>query len=248
MYVVFMREFEVMIADPPLSPPNFHTNLMDGQHNHVFPSPSAIEALRLELSLLRILHHRNKNQHHLQPFFKHLSILKRTLTHLLNNVDSDFLLRKLRQETVPKAWESFSRVVARGEFVTLGLVLCASVARISFCLGGVLEDGLDSQIEEMGEEIEEENDELEEVVLREMLVDETMEADEECTKPVAISHLPSTTIDESRSKMETDEHEVVLPTVNASAESDIGDIRPPVKKRRKQKPQDAIDMLFADLR
>lgn len=149
---------------------------------------------------------------------------------------------------MPKAWESFSRVVARGEFVTLGLVLCASVARISFCLGGVLEDGLDSQIEEMGEEIEEENDELEEVVLREMLVDETMEADEECTKPVAISHLPSTTIDESRSKMETDEHEVVLPTVNASAESNIGDIRPPVKKRRKQKPQDAIDMLFADLR
>src|SRR5271170_2221555 len=96
-----------------------------------FPSLKATEILQLELSLLQVLHHRNKNQHHLQPFFKHLSILKQTLNLLLNNVDSDFLLQKLREVVVPKAWESFSRVVARGEYVTLGVVLCASVARIS---------------------------------------------------------------------------------------------------------------------
>ena len=61
-----------------------------------FPSPRATELLQLELSLLQVLHHRNKNQHHLQPFFKHLSILKRTLSLLLDHPDSEFLLQKLR--------------------------------------------------------------------------------------------------------------------------------------------------------
>ena len=122
-------------------------------NQHVFPHSSAIETLQLELSLLRILHHRNKNQHHLQPFFKHLSILKRTLSVLLDNVDSQFLLQKLRGRVIPNSWESFSRIVARGEFITLGLVLCASVARISYCLGGVEETG-DLNLEEQIAELE----------------------------------------------------------------------------------------------
>src|SRR5277367_6263861 len=107
---------------------------------HIFPSPSAVETLQLELSLLKILHHRNKNQHHLQPFFKHLSILKRTLSLLLDHPDSEFLLQKLRAIVIPQAWESFSRVVARGEFVALGMVLVAVVGRIARCLGGVLSE------------------------------------------------------------------------------------------------------------
>src|SRR5271154_3154744 len=77
-----------------------------------FLSPRAKENLTLELSLLHILHHRNKNQHHLQPFFKHLSILKRTLGHLLESPESGYLLQRIRGVVVPFAWEEFSRVVA----------------------------------------------------------------------------------------------------------------------------------------
>src|SRR5271170_3402858 len=141
-----------------------------------FPSPTTIETLQLELSLLQVLHHRNKNQHHLQPFFKHLSILKRTLGLLLDHPDSDFLLQKLRALVIPQAWESFSRVVARGEFVALGMVLVAVVGRIAYCLGGV----------ELGEEIEVEytglregNEELGVPVRRHTMDEETMVGDSE---------------------------------------------------------------------
>src|SRR5579871_975557 len=115
-------------------------------NSNEFPSAKAVETLQLELSLLKILHHRNKNQHHLQPFFKHLSILSRTLSYLLDNVESEYLVQKLRKIVIPSSWESFSRVVARGEFVGRGLVLCGCCARISYCLGGVEEsEGLDSE-------------------------------------------------------------------------------------------------------
>jgi hypothetical protein len=211
-------------------------------NGRVFPSPNAVETLQLELSLLQILHHRNKNQHHLQPFFKHLSILKRTLNLLLNNVDSDFLLQKLRDVVVPKAWESFSQVVARGEYVTLGIVLCASVARISYCLGGVQEGDMDFQLEET-EEIEDKNDELGEVVLREMFLEEGMNIDEEYSNPVSLSRAASTPgIDEEFDK---ETHQIPHPITIVSAETTIGDIQPPARKKRKKKQQDDIDILFS---
>jgi hypothetical protein len=140
----------------------------------VFPNPDAIENLQLELSLLRILHHRNKNQHHLQPFFRHLSILKRTLSLLLQHPDSEYLRHKAQNVVILRAWEEFSRIVARGEFVALGLVLCASVARIAYCLGGVEEkeatsQGKSEEYETMGDE-----DELGEVIPREAFLEDRM--------------------------------------------------------------------------
>ena len=143
----------------------------------IFPSPKAIGTLQLELSLLRILHHRNKNQHHLQPFFKHLSILKRILLLLLTHAESSYLLQRLRTIVVPKAWEEFSRVVARGEFVTLGLVLCGSVSRIGYCIGGI------ESAKNVGPTIEDddnmikENDEVGEVVMRDSFLEDSMALD-----------------------------------------------------------------------
>src|SRR5271156_4449946 len=133
----------------------------------VFPNPDAIETLQLELSLLQVLHHRNKNQHHLQPFFKQLSILKRSLSTLLEHQDSEYLIQKVRYVVMPKAWEEFSRVIARGEFVNLGMVLCAATARISYFLGGAEEvhsSGVLQETEDLGEAME--TDELGEAMLR----------------------------------------------------------------------------------
>jgi hypothetical protein len=136
----------------------------------VYPSCAAIEALQLELSLLQVLHHRNKNQHHLQPFFKHLSILKRDVSLLIHQPNSVYVLNKLRKVSVIKAWEEFSRVVSRGEYVPLGLILCASVARVAASVGGIdVTDGCILGQESINENTEIYDEEMGEVIPREPL-------------------------------------------------------------------------------
>jgi hypothetical protein len=213
----------------------------------VFPSSKAIESLQLELELLQILHHRNKNQHHLQPFFKHLSILKRTLAHLLQNPESGFLLQKLRDGTLLYAWEEFSRVVARGEFVALGMVLCGSVARIAYCLGGIEGIGdLESTVQESGPVPMEE--EIGEIFSREEVMEEYVEIDE-IAERVTPSQL--TTADETDEAAPT---EIQTTTITETAtvtmderDAGIGEILLPTKKRRKRKGEDEIDLLFNGL-
>jgi ribonuclease MRP protein subunit RMP1 len=217
----------------------------------VFPSSKAIESLQLELSLLRILHHRNKNQHHLQPFFKHLSILKRILSLLLLHVDSEYLLQRLRTIVVPKAWEEFSRVVARGEFVTLGLVLCGCVSRIGYCIGGI------EIAKDVGPAIEgndvviEGNDEIGEVVMRNSFVEDSMEVEDF----VAESEVASTSqLTPSRTpEGETQNRDKRLDGESTKApmlppeKHAIGEIRSPAEKKRKKGRQNDIDKLFAGL-
>ena len=219
-------------------------------NEHVFPSTAAIETLQLELTLLRILHHRNKNQHRLQPFFKHLSILKRTLTLLFDNIDSEFLLQKLRRIVVPKAWESFSRVVARGEFVALGLVLCASVARISFCLGGIEESEDLKPLQEMVEGFKEKEDEFGEVVLRDLLAEKSLGIEDigGYGSPVTLSQPTSPALNANERPELDPENQKMEENTNMALElQGIGDIQPPGKKKRKKRHQDDIDLLFVGL-
>lgn len=211
-----------------------------------FPNPAAVETLKLELSLLQVLHHRNKNQHHLQPFFKHLSILKRTLGLLLDHPESEFLLRKLRTVVIPKAWESFSRVVARGEFVALGIVMVAAVGRISYCLGG-LELGDEIIYEDI--DVKEQGEELGVVVRRHMMDQETIPGDldnyDESDMAVDFTASPPVEM-ENVSAMENHSNDV--PSRAESLENpSLGEIQPPLKKRRKKKPMDDIDILFASI-
>ena len=215
-------------------------------NEYVFPHSSAIETLQLELSLLRILHHRNKNQHHLQPFFKYLSILKRTLNLLLENADSQFLLQKLRERVIPNAWESFSRIVARGEFITLGLVLCASVARIAYCLGGVEETG-DLNLEEQTVELEIGEDGLGEIVQRSLLEEARIDIEEE-HGDLRSSPWPSSPLAVSgEGNDKTAQLQELQPVTVNGDESKIGDIQPPLKRKRRKRGQDEIDILFAGL-
>jgi hypothetical protein len=219
-------------------------------NEHAFPSTTAIETLRLEFELLRILHHRNKNQHHLQPFFKHLSILKRTLTLLLDNVDSEFLLQKLRGIVIPKAWESFSRVVARGEFVALGLVLCASVARVSFCLGGIEESEDLTPLQETIEGFEDKEDELGEVVLRDLLAEEALEIEDigGYGDPITLSRSPPPAVDDKEGPELDSKNQKMKENSSVALDiQGIGDIQPPAPKKRKKKHQNDIDILFAGL-
>jgi ribonuclease MRP protein subunit RMP1 len=215
-------------------------------NEYVFPHSSAIETLQLELSLLRILHHRNKNQHHLQPFFKYLSILKRTLNLLLENADSQFLLQKLRERVIPNAWESFSRIVARGEFITLGLVLCASVARIAYCLDGVEETG-DLNLEGQTVELEIGEDGLGEIVQRSLLEEARIDIEEEHGDLRSLPWPSSPLAVSGEGNDKTAQLQELQPVTVNGDESKIGDIQPPLKRKRRKRGQDEIDILFAGL-
>jgi ribonuclease MRP protein subunit RMP1 len=217
----------------------------------VYPSLEAVEKLKLELSLLQILHHRNKNQHHLQQFFKHLAILKRTLARLLELGNSEYILERLRTVTIPKAWEEFSRVVARGEFVNLGLVLCACVGRIAFCLGGIV--GADAMMAavEVAATITEETEELGEVVMREVFVKEMGEMGDIgnigniCKDRVPVMPSPLT------SSFGVTEDIQLRTSMNICVsrveERGLGDIEASSRKKQKRKRKDDIDELFARL-
>jgi ribonuclease MRP protein subunit RMP1 len=215
-----------------------------------FPNPKAIETLQLELSLLRILHHRNKNQHHLQPFFKHLSILKRILSLLLTNVESEYLLQRLRTIVVPTAWEEFSRVVARGEYVTLGLVLCGCVSRIGYCVGGIVGVEDAEPIVEVDEIGVEKNDELGELIMRDIFVEdsaalENFVAESEVHSP-SMPTSPRIEGDKTGHKERKEEENLMKTPIRVSEKSGIGEIQPPAKRRKKKKTQqDDIDRLFA---
>src|SRR5579859_4941690 len=211
-----------------------------------------MDALKLEASLLHVLHHRNKNQHHLQQFFKQLSILKRTLSRFLEGTGSEYILQKLRTAVIPNCWEEFSRVVARGEFVALGLVLCGSVARIGVILG--IEVGEETVVITKTEETETivQTDELGQVVMREVGTEEIVEVEKfgENDYPVTPSGLTSALEGEDEDVgpdvSEVEVTEKVTSTVRKVADvAGIGDIQPPAKKKRKKRRGNEIDDLFA---
>jgi hypothetical protein len=208
--------------------------------NAVFPSPKAVETLQLELSLLQVLHHRNKNQLHSQPFYKHLSILRRTLNLLLQNPQSDFLLQKLRQTVIPHGWDSFSRMVARGEFVTLALVLCASVARVALCLGGVEEISVIENDEEF-QDVDELVDTMREAERVVMEMDETVE--DEWTETKQSLEAPQIPFDQPT---EIELKDTIASIRIAEEETTIGEIERPTKRRKRKKAKDDIDRLFAE--
>jgi hypothetical protein len=206
----------------------------------VFPSPKAAETLQLELSLLQVLHHRNKNQLHSQPFYKHLSILRRTLNLLLENPQFDFLLQKLRQTVIPHGWDSFSRMVARGEFVTLALVLCTSIAQVVSCLRGVEEISVIEDDEEFREDVGELVHKMHEVERVVMQMDEMGEGEwMETHRSAESAQVPFDP------PAEIEFEETTAPIRVAEEETTIGEIERPTKRRKKKKAKDDIDKLFA---
>ncbi|KAK5942150.1 RNase MRP subunit [Knufia obscura] len=124
------------------------------------PTSTATTTLQQRLHLLTLIHRRNKNQHHSQPFFKHLNILRRSLRRLLaiqteldklshetirnpNRVrwrfereatlrsQRDVVGEYLREIVVPACYGGFGGLVGDGQFANLGVVLFG-------CLGEVV--------------------------------------------------------------------------------------------------------------
>ncbi|KAH3685131.1 hypothetical protein WICPIJ_003898 [Wickerhamomyces pijperi] len=101
---------------------------------------SSIRALIHECNLIRILYHRNKNQHHAAVWWKDLNALKRNLTKLItllsqkpNSYKDKEILRlskKLKFHIVKDCYRSFNGVIALGQFITLGMVLIGMLAKV----------------------------------------------------------------------------------------------------------------------
>lgn len=100
-----------------------------------------LDSLRQESYIIHLLYHRNKNQHKNSLWWKHLHILKRVVSkvlelELLPN-KSEFqwrslhsLLRRLTLKQRNKVYYDFNTLIAQGQFLTLGVVLLAAFARV----------------------------------------------------------------------------------------------------------------------
>ncbi|KAL4898459.1 hypothetical protein BDV59DRAFT_166888 [Aspergillus ambiguus] len=97
-------------------------------------------------SMLHLIFHRNKNQHGGSKWWKWLSMLKRTTLRLAESLQdgspnsktapsADVYRKHLATHVVPGCYLAFSTVVADGQFSTLGVVLLATLARLSKAAG-----------------------------------------------------------------------------------------------------------------
>lgn len=100
--------------------------------------PSPFDALRSEHSLLKLVQHRNKNQHRVATWWKHLEALIRCITKVMStDLEGKLCQRtvyKLKHHIVPRAYRAFSNIITLGQFVSLGMVLLAMLARINSCI------------------------------------------------------------------------------------------------------------------
>lgn len=95
-----------------------------------------MERLTHEYNLIKILHHRNKNQHRASVWWKSFNSLKRSLTTIVlrqANVDPK-LVYKLKNHLIPQCYRQFHNIVALAQFVTLGMVLLGLLARVNSCV------------------------------------------------------------------------------------------------------------------
>ncbi|KAB8267182.1 hypothetical protein BDV30DRAFT_48897 [Aspergillus minisclerotigenes] len=97
-------------------------------------------------SMLKLVYHRNKNQHKKTKWWKWLSVLKRTTWNLAQSLDRtqspsgvaespDLYIQCLANHVLPRCYLAFSTVVADGQFSTLGTVLLGTLACLAKSTG-----------------------------------------------------------------------------------------------------------------
>lgn len=112
-------------------------------------------ALNSEYKLLRLLHHRNKNQHRSTRWWRHFNTLKRSLTKLIALLQVKKLKPQHRDKiietsmyikcvVIKQCFRSFNEVIALAQFVSLGLALIGMLGKINSEIGFI--EGLDMAI------------------------------------------------------------------------------------------------------
>ncbi len=202
----------------------------------IIPKESLV-ALEHEFGIIKLIHHRNKNQHRVATWWKHLNNLKRYLTkvisliHTYNSKKDDKVRQKLQKVSrhlyfniCKSAFRAFNGVIALGQFITLGLTLVGALGKIYHHVGTVdglhktdtltdkVNDTVDYNEGDIGEEIGEE--------VGEVVVIKTHERKRKSVEPV------DTKIKKKK-----------------KADKSISDIESVLKKKKKKK-KNAIDDIF----
>ncbi|KAI4238887.1 MAG: hypothetical protein LQ349_000800 [Xanthoria aureola] len=95
-----------------------------------------LDRLRHSLAMLRLLHYRNKNQHHRSTWWGTLCAVKVCVQKLINEIADNALMRVrtrcsfMEADLLPRCYRSFSQVVPDSQFSVLGIALLAETARI----------------------------------------------------------------------------------------------------------------------
>jgi len=100
-------------------------------------------SLEHEYGILRLIYHRNKNQHRVATWWKYLNSLKRyhtkliSLLHTYNRKNNDKIRTKILKvashlyfDICKGAYRAFNGIIALGQFITLGLTLIGVLGKI----------------------------------------------------------------------------------------------------------------------
>lgn len=226
-----------------------------------------LRRLEHEYCLLRIIHHRNKNQHRVAVWWKHLNSLKRNLTKLLpilkkmNREDGQSnekirrqgfeICRKIHCFLVPKAFYAFNGIIALGQFITLGLALVGLLSTIDYLVKSI--EGLDEYLSEceettaaeLNEKAEEDfygNSEINDEIGEEVSVPVVeRKADDMVGKASKDSMLKK----QKQKKKKTSMDEIFRDDVKTKKKkTSMDDIFGDVKVKKKKRPSPAIDDIF----
>lgn len=110
----------------------------------------SLAALDHEYGIIRLIYHRNKNQHRVASWWKHLDSLKRYLTKLISLIYtySRKAKEKIRQKVLKvarhlylnicrSAFRAFNGIIALGQFITLGLTLVGVLGKVYHHVGTI---------------------------------------------------------------------------------------------------------------
>jgi ribonuclease MRP protein subunit RMP1 len=113
------------------------------------------QALYHEYRLIKILHHRNKNQHRSTTWWKDFNSLKRALTKLVPMLSKPVTSAAHREKVLElamyircvlaeKCFRSFNGIIALAQFISLGLTLLGMLSKVNHEIGYIegLEDAL----------------------------------------------------------------------------------------------------------
>lgn len=110
----------------------------------------SLSSLEHEYGIIRLIHHRNRNQHRVTSWWKHLNSLKRNLTKLISLLHTYFrkandkirhkvleVARHLYLHVSKAAYRAFNGIIALGQFIPLGLTLVGTLGKVYHEVGKI---------------------------------------------------------------------------------------------------------------
>lgn len=110
----------------------------------------SLSSLEHEYGIIRLIHHRNKNQHRVTTWWKHLNNLKRSLSKLISLLHTYTIKSRdnIRQKVIEvarhlylhvtkAAYRAFNGIIALGQFIPLGFTLVGVLGKVYHEVGKI---------------------------------------------------------------------------------------------------------------